>query len=53
MCLAGSMSLKTVSEGVETAEQAEALAGFGCDGAQGFHYSRPFEPAAMTALLDR
>ena len=30
-----------VGEGVETAEQAELLAGYGADLAQGYHFSRP------------
>ncbi len=39
--LATSLKMSTVAEGVETAEQLEALAGLGCTEAQGFYFSRP------------
>ncbi|WP_077614824.1 putative bifunctional diguanylate cyclase/phosphodiesterase [Caenibacillus caldisaponilyticus] len=35
------LSLKTVAEGVETAEQLHLLRDYGCHVAQGFYYSRP------------
>ena len=39
--LAHSLQLKVVAEGIETAEQAEALAELGCDELQGYFFSRP------------
>ena len=39
--LADGMRLKTVVEGVETAEQVAALKVLGCDYIQGYYYSRP------------
>jgi EAL domain-containing protein (putative c-di-GMP-specific phosphodiesterase class I) len=41
IAMARSMGMKTVAEGVETVEQAQALAALGCDQAQGFYYGRP------------
>jgi EAL domain-containing protein (putative c-di-GMP-specific phosphodiesterase class I) len=35
------MRLKTVAEGVETAEQVAALRVLGCDLIQGYYFSRP------------
>jgi EAL domain-containing protein (putative c-di-GMP-specific phosphodiesterase class I) len=39
--LADGMRLKTVAEGVETAEQVAALRVLGCDYIQGYFFSRP------------
>ena len=39
--LAKSFDLKTVAEGVETAEQMSALKEMGCDVIQGYYFSRP------------
>ncbi|CAN5510351.1 EAL domain-containing protein [soil metagenome] len=44
--LGSSMGMKVVAEGVEDQEQLDALAGYGCDQIQGYHFSRPM-PAAM------
>ncbi len=49
LALAQSLHLKTVAEGVETAEQAGRLAELGCDELQGFWISRPLP---LDALLD-
>jgi diguanylate cyclase (GGDEF)-like protein/PAS domain S-box-containing protein len=35
------LGLRTVAEGVENADQAEALRALGCQWLQGFHFSRP------------
>jgi EAL domain-containing protein (putative c-di-GMP-specific phosphodiesterase class I) len=45
--LADSLGLTAVAEGIETAEQARALAAMGCDWAQGHHFARA-QPAAPT-----
>ena len=51
--LAHSLGLRTVAEGVETAEQAAALRSMGCSHAQGYHYARPGHPGAVSELLRR
>jgi len=50
--LAGSLGLDTVAEGVEDADQAAALRDLHCQLAQGYHFSRPVTPDAISALLD-
>nr|WP_269810281.1 bifunctional diguanylate cyclase/phosphodiesterase [Kineosporia rhizophila] len=49
--LARAMSMTVIAEGVEELEDAEALDKAGCPAAQGWYFSRPVEPPAMTALL--
>ena len=46
-----SLDLRVVAEGVETEEQAAALARLGCPQVQGFHFDRPLEQKAMAARL--
>lgn len=46
------LNLWIVAEGVETAEQAQMLRGYGCDLAQGFYFSRPVAAAEIPALLE-
>lgn len=41
IAMARTMGLRTVAEGVETAEQARLLAHLGCDTLQGYLFSRP------------
>lgn len=43
VAMAHSLGMTTIAEGVETPEQAAALAKLGCDKAQGFLYDRPLE----------
>lgn len=45
--LCRSLDLTVVCEGVETAEQAELLRGYGCDRMQGHHFSRPMPVEAL------
>jgi diguanylate cyclase (GGDEF)-like protein/PAS domain S-box-containing protein len=45
------LSLVTVAEGVEDAATAEWLRKMGCKLAQGYHFSRPLEPAEAKARL--
>jgi EAL domain len=42
--LSHTLGLTSVAEGVETADTAAALQGFGCDAVQGHYYSRPSPP---------
>lgn len=41
LSLAGALGMRTVAEGIETAEVGHALAELGCDRGQGYHYARP------------
>ncbi|HEY2125618.1 MAG TPA: EAL domain-containing protein [Streptosporangiaceae bacterium] len=45
------LGIRSVAEGVETAETAAALLALGCDAAQGHAFSRPLNAAAATAWL--
>jgi diguanylate cyclase (GGDEF)-like protein len=49
--LARSLGLRTVVEGVESAEALEHVAALGCDIAQGYHISRPLPPEQLTGVL--
>jgi diguanylate cyclase (GGDEF)-like protein len=49
--MARALDLKAVAEGVESAEQAEALAELGFPFAQGFHFGRPLPAVDLRARL--
>ena len=49
--LAGALELEAVAEGIESAEQAEALRQLDCPLGQGFHFARPLPPAEAAARL--
>lgn len=51
--LGSSLKLRTVAEGVETAEQLRFLESLGCDEMQGYFFSRPLPPEAFRSLLLR
>jgi EAL domain-containing protein (putative c-di-GMP-specific phosphodiesterase class I) len=53
VAMAHGMKLEVVAEGVETREQADFLRRLGCDGAQGFLYSRPLPAADFEKLVAR
>jgi EAL domain-containing protein (putative c-di-GMP-specific phosphodiesterase class I) len=49
--LAHSLRMTAVAEGVETADQCAFLKENGCDGIQGYYFSRPVSAEAFEALL--
>jgi len=51
VALGPTLGLRTVAEGVETAEQWRLLADLGCDFAQGFLLSRPVDALTLDARL--
>lgn len=51
--LSRSLNLITVAEGVETREQAEVLQKLGCDGIQGYFFSKPLPKIAFTEYLKK
>jgi diguanylate cyclase (GGDEF)-like protein/PAS domain S-box-containing protein len=51
VALGDALGLRTVAEGVESAEQAAALERAGCALAQGYHFAPPLPPEAVDALL--
>ncbi|KQQ55987.1 diguanylate cyclase [Pseudomonas sp. Leaf127] len=51
IALGRALSMNITAEGVETEEQLQCLAGFGCDEAQGYFLNRPMPlPALMQAI---
>ena len=50
--LANRLGLATIAEGVETAEQVDALLELGCSLSQGFHFARPQSAADLEQLLE-
>lgn len=50
--LASALNLKTIAEGVETADSASRLVDLGCGLAQGFYFARPAPARTIDALLD-
>jgi diguanylate cyclase (GGDEF)-like protein/PAS domain S-box-containing protein len=53
IALAHGIGLRVIAEGVETEEQRDALRSLGCDGMQGFLFSRPVAADAIPAILAR
>ncbi|MFZ2649120.1 MAG: EAL domain-containing protein, partial [Burkholderiaceae bacterium] len=53
LAMASSLGMRVTAEGVETLEQAQALKAMGCDGLQGFYFSRPVAADNIAALLRR
>lgn len=51
LSLAKNLGLKTVAEGVETAEQVEYLRKHGCDQIQGYFFSKPVNAKEIRAML--
>ena len=51
--IARQLHLKTLAEGVETAEQVEMLKAAGCEYAQGYHYAKPLTIADFERFIQR
>jgi EAL domain-containing protein (putative c-di-GMP-specific phosphodiesterase class I) len=51
--IAASLSLSVTAEGIETAEQFEALRAMACDQGQGYLFSRPVPQDSFAPLLAR
>ena len=49
--IAHALGLTPIAEGVEHAVEADALEAFGCELAQGYHFSRPVEAEVAAALI--
>ena len=49
--LAAALGIRSVAEGVESADVAAALLAMGCVAAQGWHFARPMTAASATAWL--
>ena len=49
--LAAALGIRSVAEGVESAEVAAALLGMGCVAAQGWYFAKPMDAASATAWL--
>jgi diguanylate cyclase (GGDEF)-like protein len=49
--LAAALGIRSVAEGVESADVATALLAMGCVAAQGYHFARPMNAASATAWL--
>ncbi|HFE38893.1 MAG TPA: EAL domain-containing protein [Gammaproteobacteria bacterium] len=51
LAMAKSLRLRTIAEGVETAEQLRILKRLNCQSAQGYHFSKPVTAAEFERLL--
>ena len=49
--LAHTLGMDVVAEGVETAEQAEALRALGCEYAQGYYYSKAVDTLTAARMI--
>src|SRR5262249_10935939 len=52
VALAGTLNLSAVAEGVEEAEQHQALVLAGCEFGQGYHFARPVCAAEVERLME-
>lgn len=52
IALSASLEMQVIAEGVETLEQLDVLANFGCDQYQGYFFSRPLPADEFEKLLE-
>lgn len=53
IAMANGLGVRTVAEGVESAEQAAILTELGCDEGQGYYFYVPAEPQTLAPVLER
>jgi diguanylate cyclase (GGDEF)-like protein len=53
VAMAHTLKLAVVAEGIETLAQVDCLRSLGCESGQGYLFSKPLTPIALTQLLDR
>ncbi len=51
LSLAETLGMRTVAEGIESADVARTLGALGCNMGQGFHYARPLSADAAFAMI--
>ena len=51
VAMAHNLSMDVVAEGVESEGQFTRLRTLGCESAQGFHFSKPIDPASAARLI--
>ncbi len=51
--LSHQLQMRVIAEGVETEQQRDFLAQYGCDEMQGYLFSKPVPPAEIPGLLER
>jgi EAL domain-containing protein (putative c-di-GMP-specific phosphodiesterase class I) len=51
IALAYGLQIRTIAEGIETSEQAEALRLIGCDDGQGYLFSKPIDNHSLQRLI--
>ncbi len=51
LAMAQTLQLKTVAEGVESAEHLELLQQYNCDEYQGYFFSKPVDPVSFESLM--
>jgi diguanylate cyclase (GGDEF)-like protein len=49
VAMGGSLEIRTVAEGIETAEQAERMRALGCTYGQGYHFAQPIAGSEVAA----
>jgi EAL domain-containing protein (putative c-di-GMP-specific phosphodiesterase class I) len=52
LTLARSLNMSAIAEGIETAEQRDALVASGCRSAQGYFFARPLSEPNLMRWID-